>query len=126
MRQLRQALTMSAWSSEKLEGGRVTTGCSSGAQGGKARTYLHARGAGGARDRALSGSGPLLAIDLSPPMRFYFRWGQRCALFRILRIIAVERRRHDLLDMITCSWSWMFCCSRNVAQVSCHGAHINS
>ena len=39
------------------------TGCSSGAQGGKARTYLHAReGAGGARDRALSGSGTLLAI----------------------------------------------------------------
>ena len=39
------------------------TGCSSGAQGGKARTYLHAReGAGGALDRALSGSGTLLAI----------------------------------------------------------------
>ena len=42
-------------------------------------------------------------IDLSPRMRFYFRWGQRCALFRIIRIIAVERRRHDLVLQTSCN-----------------------
>ena len=32
------------------------------------------------------------AMDLSPRMRFYFRWGQKCALFRAAPIIALEER----------------------------------
>ena len=48
--------------------------------------------------------GDAVTIDLSPQMRFCFRWGQRCALFRILHIIVVERIRcHDLVLQTSCN-----------------------
>ena len=40
---------------------------------------------------------PIVTMDLSPRMRFYFRWGQKCALFRAAPIIAVEERGRVLL-----------------------------
>ena len=43
-------------------------------------------------------------MDLSPRMRFYFRWGQKCALFRAAPIIAVERRCRGFTHRGSCNF----------------------
>ena len=43
-------------------------------------------------------------IDLSPRMRVYFRWGQKCALFRTAPIVAVERRRYNMSSQSSCDF----------------------
>ena len=45
-------------------------------------------------------------MDLSPRMRFYFRWGQKCALFRAAPIIAVEERRRGCTHRGSCNFFW--------------------
>ena len=43
-------------------------------------------------------------MDLSPRMRFYFRWGQKCALFRAAPIIAVEERGRGFTHRGSCNF----------------------
>ena len=45
-----------------------------------------------------------LTMDLSPQMRFYFRWRQKCALFRAAPIIAVEERRRGFTHRGSCNF----------------------